>query len=75
MWVETAANSLFGIFVDADPDQDNQKDMGHLMQRLKQSILEFLEDIWHLHLDVRILLGLVEKLEDNSTQRLRIIKL
>ena len=27
-----------------------------------------------MHLDVRILLGLVEKLEDNSTQRLRIIK-
>ena len=46
LWVETAANSLFGIFVDADPDQDNPKDMGHLMQRLKQSILEFLEKIF-----------------------------
>ena len=31
------------------------------------------EDIWHLYLDVRILLGLIEKLEDDSTQRLRII--
>ena len=28
LWVETAANSLFGIFVDADPDQDNPKRHG-----------------------------------------------
>ena len=25
IWVETAANSLFGIFVDVDPEQDNPK--------------------------------------------------
>ena len=33
LWVETAANSLFGIYVDTDPDQDNPKDMGRLMQK------------------------------------------
>ena len=75
LWVETAANSLFGIFVDADPDQDNPKRHGTFDAKVETiDIGIFREDIWHLHLDVRILLGLVEKLEDNSTQRLRIIK-
>ena len=75
MWVETAANSLFGIFVDADPDQDNPKRHGTFDAKVETiDIGIFREDIWHLHLDVRILLGLVEKLEDNSTQRLRMIK-
>lgn len=75
LWVETAANSLFGIFVDADPDQDNPKRHGTFDAKVETiDIGIFREDIWHLHLDVRILLGLVEKLEDNSTQRLRIIR-
>ena len=75
LWVETAANSLFGIFVDADPDQDNPKRHGTFDAKVETiDIGIFREDIWHLHLDVRILLGLVEKLEDNSTRRLRIIK-
>ena len=75
LWVETAANSLFGIFVDADPDQDNPKRHGTFDAKVETiDIGIFREDIWHLHLDVRILLGLVEKLEDKSTQRLRIIK-
>ena len=75
LWVETAANSLFGIFVDVDPDQDNPKRHGTFDAKVETiDIGIFREDIWHLHLDVRILLGLVEKLEDNSTQRLRIIR-
>ena len=75
LWVETAANSLFGIYLDADPDQDNPKRHGTFDAKVEKiDIGIFREDIWHLHLDVRILLGLVEKLEDNSTQRLRIIK-
>ena len=35
----------------------------------------FDKDIWHLYLDVRILLGLVKKhLDKNSVRRVRIIK-
>ena len=74
IWVETAANSLFGIFVDVDPEQDNPKRHGTFDAKVETiDIGIFREDIWHLHLDVRILLGLIEKLEKDSTQRLRII--
>ena len=74
IWVETAANSLFGIFVDVDPEQDNPKRHGTFDAKVETiDIGIFREDIWHLNLDVRILLGLIEKLEKDSTQRLRII--
>ena len=74
IWVETAANSLFGIFVDVDPEQDNPKRHGTFDAKVETiDIGKFREDIWHLYLDVRILLGLIDKLEDDSTQRLRII--
>ena len=74
IWVETAANSLFGIFVDVDPEQDNPKRHGTFDAKVETiDIGIFREDIWHLYLDVRILLGLIEKLEKDSTQRLRII--
>ena len=74
IWVEAAANSLFGIFVDVDPEQDNPKRHGTFDAKVETiEIGTFREDIWHLYLDVRILLGLIEKLEDDSTQRLRII--
>ena len=74
IWVETAANSLFGIFVDVDPEQENPKRHGTFDAKVETiDIGIFREDIWHLYLDVRILLGLIEKLEKDSTQRLRII--
>ena len=74
IWIETAANSLFGIFVDVDPEQDNPKRHGTFDAKVETIDLGiFREDIWHLYLDVRILLGLIEKLEEDSTQRLRII--
>ena len=74
IWVETAANSLFGIFVDVDPEQHNPKRHGTFDAKVETiDIGIFREDIWHLNLDVRILLGLIEKLEKDSTQRLRII--
>ena len=46
LWVETAANSLFGIYVDADPDQDNPKRHGTFDAKVETSILEFLEKIF-----------------------------
>ena len=73
-WVEAAANSLFGIFIDVDPEQENPKRHGTFDAKVETiDIGVFREDIWHLYLDVRILLGLAQKLDENSTQRLRII--
>ena len=57
LWVETAANSLFGIYVDTDPDQDNPKRHGTFDAKVVTiDIGVFRKDIWDLYLDARILI-------------------
>ena len=61
IWVEAAANSLFGIFVDPDPEQDNPKRHGTFDAKVETiDIGIFRKDIWDLYLDARILYGLIE---------------
>ena len=74
LWVETAANSLFGIYVDTDPDQDNPKRHGTFDAKVVTiDIGIFRKDIWDLYLDARILIGLVKRLDKKSVRRARII--
>ena len=74
LWVETAANSLFGIYVDTDPDQDNPKRHGTFDAKVvKIDIGVFRKDIWDLYLDARILLGFIKRLDKKSLRRARII--
>ena len=74
LWVETAANSLFGIYVDTDPDQDNPKRHGTFDAKvITIDIGVFRKDIWDLYLDARILIGLIKRLDKKSVRRARII--
>ena len=74
IWVEAAANSLFGIFVDPDPEQDNPKRHGSFDAIVETiDIGVFRKDIWDLYLDARILYGLIERLDKKSVRRARII--
>ena len=74
IWVEAAANSLFGIYVDPDPEQDNPKRHGSFNAKVEKiDIGVFRKDIWDLYLDARILYGLIERLDENSIRRARII--
>ena len=75
LWVEAAANSLFGVFTEPDPEEQSPKRYGWFdakVEKMKFGIFD--NDLWHLYLDARILLGLVKHLDKKSVRRIRIIK-
>jgi alpha-mannosidase len=75
LWVEAAANSLFGVYTDADPSDENPKRHGWFDAKVeKMCIGLFDEDLWHLYLDVRILLGLVKLLDEKTVRRARTLR-
>ena len=75
LWVEAAANSLFGVFTDVDPSQENPKRHGWFNAKVdKMRFGLFDEELWHLYLDVRILLGLAKRLDEKTVRRVRIIR-
>ncbi len=75
LWVETASNSLFGVFLDPDPAPGDPKRFGHFESTVKHMRLcVFQKELWHLWLDLRVLLGLVKKLPEKGVRRLRLIR-
>ena len=75
LWVEAAANSLFGVFTDPDVKEESPKKHGWFdakVEKMKVGIFD--EELWHLYLDVRILIGLIKHLDKKSVQRSRIIR-
>ena len=75
LWVEAAANSLFGVFTDPDVKENSPKKHGWFdakVEKMKVGIFD--QDLWSLYLDVRILMGLLKHLNEKSIQRVRIIK-
>ena len=74
LWVEAAANSLFGVFTDPDPEEQSPKRYGWFDAKVEKLEFGLFDNgIWHLYLDARILLGLVKHLDKKSVRRARII--
>ena len=74
LWVEAAANSLFGVFTDTDPEEDSPKRHGWFdakVETIRFGIFDV--ELWHLYLDARILLGFIKHLDEDSVRRSRII--
>ncbi len=75
LWVEAAANSLFGVFQPEDPEEDAPDRYGHFEARVESMKLAvFDEEIRRLWLDVTILAGLVKRLPEKSVRRARVIR-
>lgn len=75
LWVETAANSLFGVYLETDPDENDPNRYGHFDAKVeKMRLAIFDEDLWHFILDIRILLGLIKRLDKDSVHRARVIR-
>lgn len=75
LWVEAASNGLFGMFCDLDPGSESTNRYGYYDARLNQARLAVFEtDMWALSLDVRVLLGLIKSLPENSIRRARILQ-
>jgi alpha-mannosidase len=74
LWVEAAANGLFGVFTEPDPPEDSPRRYGHydaIVNNMK--LCTFDEQLWHLWLDLKILIGLIKTLPDKSVRRARLI--
>lgn len=74
LWVEASSCGLFGLFLDLDPaggapDRHGRYDAAIRWKRLAV----FDETIWHLSLDLRILLGLIRRLPAKSVRRARLL--
>jgi len=75
LWVEAAANGLFGMFCDLDPDARSANRYGHYDGKVNSIRLGIFDTaMWELTLDLRVLLGLIRSLPEQSVRRARIIK-
>jgi len=75
LWVETASNSLFGVYLEPDPTPDNPNRFGHYESKVKRMRLRvFDKELWHLWLDVKIVIGLMKTLPEKGVRRARLIR-
>ena len=75
LWVETSSNSLFGLFLDPDPAPGDPERFGHFESKVKHMRLcVFDKELWHLWLDLRVLIGLTKTLPEKGVRRLRLIR-
>ncbi len=73
-WIETAANQLFGQYMNEDPSLRCPVPYGSIdpvVKYLRCGI--FNRELWHLRLDVEVLLGLCEAFPEEDFRRARII--
>ncbi len=74
LWVEAAANSLFGVYTENDPAEDSPNRYGNFPAKVESMKLQiFNESLWHLWLDFRVIHGLIKRLPENSVQRSKVI--
>ncbi len=72
--VEATANGLFGVNTEPDPSPKSPRRYGWYEARLNRCRLcVFDEDMWHLWLDLRIVLGLINSLPETGTRRKNLI--
>lgn len=75
LWVEGAANGLFGMFCDLDPGIRSTNRYGQYDARVNCLHLGIFDTIkWELTLDLRVLIGLVKALPEQSVRRARLIR-
>ena len=75
LWIETAANGMFGVELKADPSRDDPDRHGTFDAVVKDAYLAiFREDIWHLYLDCAVLNDLMLALPEKSVRRFRILR-
>jgi len=74
LWIETAANHLFGIDRDEDLSNTDPKRHGEYRGIVNHmSLCIFDETLWHLWLDVQVLSDLISYLPEHTPRRNKII--
>ncbi len=74
IWVEAAANSLFGVYLDPDPKEEDPKRFGWYnakVERIRYGVFD--NGLWSLYLDARILVGILRRIDKKSVRYSRIL--
>ena len=75
LWVEAAANSLFGINKEFDPPRNYPERHGNYSGSvIKIRLVTFEDELYHLHTDLFVLFHLYGSLPENSTRAMRILQ-
>lgn len=75
LWVETAANNLFGIKRPLNPKPEDPSRFGAYEARAeKMSLAVFDFDLWHLLLDAHALFSQMQALPEDSVRRARLLR-
>ncbi|MCB2211705.1 alpha-mannosidase 2c1 [bacterium] len=75
LWIDASANDLFGLITEMDPSAESPKRYGEWKAELKQARLVWFDtELWHLWMDLRIVLGLIRTLPEDGVRRARLIR-
>lgn len=75
LWIEAAANNLFGVARDQNTTRNCPTRHGHMQAKLDYLSLRVLEtEVWHLMLDLEVLYHLYSSLPENTPRRNRILE-
>jgi alpha-mannosidase len=75
LWIEAAANGLFGMFCDLDPDPRSTNRYGVYDAKVNCIRLGIFDTaLWDLMLDLRVVIGLIKGLPEQSVRRARVIR-
>ncbi len=75
LWVEAAANSLFGVGRDPDPAEESPRRYGHYegkVNTMKLAVMDY--KIWQLWLDLATLQSVMKAVSDKSVRYARILR-
>jgi alpha-mannosidase len=75
LWVEAAANALFGIFTKSDPMPQDPERHGTFKATVEEiSLCQFDEEHWQLWLDLTLLSGMLKRLPETGVRYSRILR-
>jgi alpha-mannosidase len=75
LWIETAANNLFGIQQEQDPDPKSEDLHGKYLGKVnKLQLCVFNDEVWHMWLDYVILFSLFNSLQKETPRWKKLLK-
>ena len=74
LWIEAAANSIFGVYMDEEPHRLIEKPAGYFPGKVKvMRIGLFNTELWHLRIEMELLLNYYDTLPENDYRRRRLL--
>jgi alpha-mannosidase len=75
LWIETAANNLFGLKQDQDPDPKSEHRHGQYLGKInKLKLAVFNDEVWHMWLDLVVLMSLFQSIQKESPRWKKLLK-